>query len=173
VEVAEPPRHNDEMRKPDSVTFRYRKAVRVGPFRATLSRSGVSYSAGAGEVRVTRRAGRRGAQVAFRTPIPGLSFIASTTTTQGGQVGTGRRAPAGLDPELYDALHASDAVPPPRGMKARRLTVLAGAVLVLAGLAFPLLLIAALPLLVIGGVSLVRNFRNDKAWFDQHWRIGR
>jgi Protein of unknown function (DUF4236) len=36
--------------------YRYRKSVKLGPFRATMSKSGVSYSAGVQGERVTRRA---------------------------------------------------------------------------------------------------------------------
>ena len=36
--------------------FNFRKSMRFGPFRVTASKSGLSYSAGARDARVTRRA---------------------------------------------------------------------------------------------------------------------
>ena len=36
--------------------FSYRKSVKMGPFRVTASKSGISYSAGVKGVRVTKRA---------------------------------------------------------------------------------------------------------------------
>jgi uncharacterized protein DUF4236 len=59
------------------VGFRYRKSVKLGPFRATVSKSGVSYSAGGKGVRVTKRADGR-VQTTLTAPKVGVSYTAST-----------------------------------------------------------------------------------------------
>lgn len=57
--------------------LRYRKSVRLGPFRATVSKSGVSYSAGVKGARITKRANGR-VQTTLSVPKTGASY----TTTQ-------------------------------------------------------------------------------------------
>ena len=60
--------------------MRFRKSVKFGPFRATVSKSGVSYSFGGKGARVTKRAdGRTQATVG----VPG-SGVYYTTTQKGG-----------------------------------------------------------------------------------------
>ncbi|MCW2931143.1 MAG: hypothetical protein JWM19_2105 [Actinomycetia bacterium] len=58
--------------------FSYRKSVKMGPFRVTASKSGVSYSAGVKGARVTKRANGR-VQTTLSVPGTGLRY----TTTSG------------------------------------------------------------------------------------------
>ncbi|KAB1504322.1 DUF4236 domain-containing protein [Corynebacterium sp. 320] len=53
--------------------FGYRKTKKIGPFRFTASKSGVSSSVGVGPFRITRNA-RGKISTSSRTGIPGLSF---------------------------------------------------------------------------------------------------
>lgn len=57
--------------------FRYRKSVKLGPFRATVSKSGVSYSAGVKGARVTKRANGK-VQTTLTAPKVGVSYTATT-----------------------------------------------------------------------------------------------
>lgn len=60
--------------------MRFRKSVKLGPFRATVSKSGVSYSVGGKGARITRRAdGRK--QTTVGVPGSGVYY----TTTQRGR----------------------------------------------------------------------------------------
>ena len=63
--------------------FSYRKSVKMGPFRMTASKSGISYSAGVKGARVTRRANGR---VQTTLSVPGTGPRRTTTS------GRGRRA---------------------------------------------------------------------------------
>lgn len=56
--------------------FRYRKSRKIGPFRVTLSKSGVSYSFGSKFARVTKRADGR-MQTTVTAPGTGLSYTAT------------------------------------------------------------------------------------------------
>jgi hypothetical protein len=58
--------------------FSYRKSVKMGPFRVTASKSGISYSAGVKGARVTKRANGR-VQTTLSVPGTGLRY----TTTSG------------------------------------------------------------------------------------------
>lgn len=53
--------------------MRYRKSVKVGPFRATVSKSGVSYSAGVKGARITKRADGK-VQTTLTAPKTGVSY---------------------------------------------------------------------------------------------------
>lgn len=59
--------------------FRYRKSVKLGPFRATMSKSGVSYSVGVKGARVTKRADGR-VQTTLSVPKTGVSYTSTTRT---------------------------------------------------------------------------------------------
>ena len=65
--------------------FSYRKSVKMGPFRMTASKSGISYSVGVKGARVTRRANGR-VQTTLSAPGTGLRYTTS---------GTGKKKPAG------------------------------------------------------------------------------
>jgi hypothetical protein len=58
--------------------FSYRKSVKMGPFRMTASKSGVSYSVGVKGARVTRRANGR-VQTTLSAPGTGLRYTTSGT----------------------------------------------------------------------------------------------
>jgi hypothetical protein len=60
--------------------FRYRKSFKAGPFRATVSKSGVSYSVGAKGARITKLANGK-VQKTVSIPGSGLSY----TSTSGGK----------------------------------------------------------------------------------------
>lgn len=60
--------------------FSYRKSVKMGPFRVTASKSGISYSAGVKGVRVTKRAKGK-VQTTLSAPGTGLRY----TSTSGGK----------------------------------------------------------------------------------------
>lgn len=64
--------------------FSYRKSVKMGPFRMTASKSGISYSVGVKGARVTRRASGR-VRTTLSAPGTGLRYTTS---------GTGKRKPA-------------------------------------------------------------------------------
>jgi hypothetical protein len=57
--------------------YRYRKSVKLGPFRATMSKSGMSYSAGVKGARVTKRADGR---VRTTVSAPGTGLSRTSTT---------------------------------------------------------------------------------------------
>jgi hypothetical protein len=65
--------------------FSYRRSVKVGPFRMTASKSGISYSAGVRGARITKRANGR-VQTTLSVPGTGMRY---TTTS-----GTKSRKPA-------------------------------------------------------------------------------
>jgi hypothetical protein len=60
--------------------FRYRKSVKLGPFRATVSKSGVSYSAGVKGARVTKRADGR-VQTTLSVPKTGASYVSTSRSS--------------------------------------------------------------------------------------------
>lgn len=68
--------------------YRYRKSVKLGPFRATMSKSGVSYSAGVKGARVTKRADGR-VQTTASVPKTGLSYTSTTRYPPPGSRPTG------------------------------------------------------------------------------------
>ena len=59
--------------------FSYRKSVRMGPFRVTASRSGVSYSVGVKGARVTKRANGK-VQTTLSVPGTGVRYTATSGT---------------------------------------------------------------------------------------------
>jgi hypothetical protein len=69
--------------------FSYRKSVKMGPFRVTASKSGISYSAGVKGARVTKRANGR-VQTTLSVPGTGLGY----TTTSGTRKKPASRATA-------------------------------------------------------------------------------
>lgn len=54
--------------------FRYRKSVKVGPFKINFSKSGVGYSVGSKGFRVTKRADGR-TQTTCSIPGTGISYV--------------------------------------------------------------------------------------------------
>ena len=56
--------------------IRFRKSVNFGPFRATISKSGISYSAGVAGARVTKRADGR---IQTTAGIPGTGAYYTET----------------------------------------------------------------------------------------------
>ena len=82
--------------------LRFRKSVKFGPFRASLSKSGISYSAGVKGMRITHKAGG-----GYRTTasIPGTGISYSKDLPEGAAGGSGtpptppeQSAPSGADP---------------------------------------------------------------------------
>lgn len=63
--------------------FRYRKSLRLGPFRLTASKSGISYSVGVRGARVTKRADG-GTQTTFSAPGTGMSYVTRRGRKSGG-----------------------------------------------------------------------------------------
>lgn len=61
--------------------MRFRKSVKLGPFRATVSKSGVSYSVGGKGARVTKRADGR-TQTTVGIPGTGVSYTTTQKSTQ-------------------------------------------------------------------------------------------
>jgi hypothetical protein len=61
--------------------MRYRKTVKVGPFRATVSKSGVSYSAGVPGARVTKRADGK-VQTTLSAPKTGVSYTHTSRSSK-------------------------------------------------------------------------------------------
>lgn len=59
--------------------FRFRKSVKLGPFRVTLSKSGISYSAGVKGLRVTKTAS---GAVRTTASIPGTGISYSKQTSR-------------------------------------------------------------------------------------------
>ena len=60
------------------MVFRFRKSVKIGPFRVTLSKSGISYSTGVKGLRVTKTAS---GAVRTTASIPGTGISYSKQTT--------------------------------------------------------------------------------------------
>ncbi len=83
--------------------FSYRKSLKMGPFRVTASKSGISYSAGVKGVRVTKRANGK-VQTTLSVPGSGLRY---TTTSGKGKASTKR-------PAASASSAARRAVPPPK-----------------------------------------------------------
>lgn len=79
--------------------FRFRKSIKMGPLRFTLSKSGVSASVGVKGYRVTKTANGRVRRTAS-IPGTGISYVTET----GGQHGKAARAPA----------HPAPSAPPPK-----------------------------------------------------------
>jgi hypothetical protein len=65
----------------DAMGFSYRKSVKMGPFRVTASKSGISYSAGVKGVRVTKRANGK-VQTTLSAPGTGLRYTTSSRSRQ-------------------------------------------------------------------------------------------
>jgi Protein of unknown function (DUF4236) len=72
--------------------FSYRKSVKMGPFRVTASKSGISYSAGVKGARVTKRANGK-VQATLSAPGTGLRY-----TTSGTKARQAKRPAAGAPP---------------------------------------------------------------------------
>ncbi len=54
--------------------FRFRKSVKIGPFRINLSKTGIGYSVGSKGYRVTKRADGR-IQETYSVPKTGISYV--------------------------------------------------------------------------------------------------
>ncbi|NHI48081.1 DUF4236 domain-containing protein [Clostridium botulinum] len=54
--------------------FRFRKSVKIGPFRINFSKSGIGYSVGSKGYRVTKRADGR-IQETYSVPGTGVSYV--------------------------------------------------------------------------------------------------
>ena len=63
----------------DTMGFSYRKSVKMGPFRVTASKSGISYSAGVKGARVTKRANGK-VQTTLSAPGTGLRYTTTSST---------------------------------------------------------------------------------------------
>lgn len=87
--------------------FRYRKSVKVGPFRATVSKSGVSYSAGVKGARITKRADGR-VQTTLTAPKVGVGYTSTTKRSP-----TPSTAPKSVGPRPAAARPAKPLMPPP------------------------------------------------------------
>ena len=83
--------------------FGYRKSVKMGPFRMTASKSGVSYSVGVKGARVTKRANGR-VQTTLSVPGTGLRYTSAS----------GTRKPTARRPAASASSSARQAVPPPK-----------------------------------------------------------
>jgi Protein of unknown function (DUF4236) len=83
--------------------FNYHKSVKMGPFRVTASKSGISYSAGVKGVRVTKRANGK-VQTTLSAPGTGLRY----TTTSGTKARQAKRPAASPPPA------AKRPAPPPK-----------------------------------------------------------
>ncbi len=90
----------------DAMGFSYRKSVKIGPFRVTASKSGISYSVGVNGARVTKRANGK-VQTTLSAPGPGLRY----TTTSGSKTGQAKRPAASNPPP---ARHPAPTTTPPR-----------------------------------------------------------
>ena len=77
----------------DAMGFSYRKSVKMGPFRVTASKSGISYSAGVRGARVTKRANGK-VQTTLSAPGTGLRY----TTTSGTKTRQAKRPAASTPP---------------------------------------------------------------------------
>jgi len=95
------------------VGFSYRKSVKMGPFRMTASKSGISYSAGVKGARVTRRANGK-VQTTLSVPGTGLRY---TTTS-----GTRRKARRTARPSAPPATRRVAAPARPARLRGRRST---------------------------------------------------
>lgn len=93
--------------------FSYRKSVRMGPFRVTASKSGVSYSAGAKGVRVTKRANGK-VQTTISAPGTGLRY----TTTSGAKKRPAKRSGANTVPSKRRPASAASRPSPPNAASA-------------------------------------------------------
>jgi hypothetical protein len=106
--------------------FSYRKSVKMGPFRVTASKSGISYSAGVKGARVTKRANGK-VQATLSVPGTGLRYTTSGgKTEQAGRPAAGsppsarRPAPAPQTATCQPSVVAPDAVPAGNSPRARR-----------------------------------------------------
>lgn len=98
--------------------FRYRKSVKMGPFRVTASRSGISYSAGVKGARVTKLANGR-VRTTLYAPRTGLSY----TTTSGSTKRSTDSRTAAAPPRVASTpkqANPSPATPPQRRAVPRR-----------------------------------------------------
>jgi hypothetical protein len=92
------------------VGFSYRKSVKMGPFRMTASKSGISYSAGIKGARVTKRANGR---VQTTLSVPGTGLRHTSASGRGKRPG-GRAATATARPVRLSGRRSSTSplVPP-------------------------------------------------------------
>jgi hypothetical protein len=95
------------------VGFSYRKSVKMGPFRMTASKSGISYSAGVKGARITRRANGK-VQTTLSVPGTGLRY---TTTS-----GTRRQARRPIRPSAPPATRRAATPARPARLPGRRST---------------------------------------------------
>ena len=98
----------------DAMGFSYRKSVKMGPFRVTASKSGISYSAGVKGVRVTKRANGK-VQTTLSAPGTGIRY-----TTTSGTKGKAKRSAATPPPAAKRSVPAPKAAshPSPSAPKA-------------------------------------------------------
>lgn len=70
--------------------FRFRKTFKAGPFRATISKSGISYSAGVKGARITKKAN---GNTMTTTSIPGtgISYVKETSAKKSGKAATPKK----------------------------------------------------------------------------------
>jgi Protein of unknown function (DUF4236) len=107
--------------------FSYRKSLKMGPFRVTASKSGISYSAGVKGARVTKRANGK-VQTTLSAPGTGLRYTTKpgTKTRQAKRPAAGTRpsarrsAPAPKAASRPSPVVAPNAVSPPKPPRARR-----------------------------------------------------
>lgn len=104
--------------------LRYRKSVKLGPFRVNLSKSGVGWSVGNKYARYTRKA-NGGARVTTTLPGTGISHVEELGRSQG-SVRRVREKP--LPPKEPDYLIA--------GQSKRRIALAAVAVALLLGILY-------------------------------------
>lgn len=71
--------------------FRFRKTFKAGPFRATISKSGISYSAGVKGARITKKAN---GNTMTTTSIPGtgISYVKETSGKKSGKAAAPKKA---------------------------------------------------------------------------------
>lgn len=106
--------------------YRYRKSVKLGPFRATMSKSGVSYSAGVKGARVTKRADGK-VQATLSVPKTGLSYTGTTRhPTPTSPPPSGHRPPS----QRGTQGHRTPQMPPPQRPRRKRSRKARGAMVV-------------------------------------------
>ena len=102
--------------------FRYRKSVKLGPFRLTASKRGMSLSAGVRGARITRRPGG-GMQTTVGIPGSGLSY-SNRTSTRRATAPTAKVTMQPSQPPGYGAVPPpppwAPPTTPPGPMKAKR-----------------------------------------------------
>ena len=73
--------------------FRFRKSMKLGPFRVTLSKSGISYSAGVKGLRVTKTASGA-VRTTASIPGTGISYVKETSGKSQHTAAPSEKAPA-------------------------------------------------------------------------------